>query len=84
MPLKTLSTEPMRPDTDSAAYKAGLARFAAHKIGDIFIGASPEAEAAGFTSHGDKYDFMKGYLRHLRQVHTDRNTNAIVKLERKE
>lgn len=84
MPLKTLPTEPMQPDTNSPAYKTGLAVFAAHKLGDIFRGASPEADAAGYTSHGDKYDFMKGYLRHLKQVHTDRNTNAIVKLETKE
>jgi hypothetical protein len=84
MPLPSKSTEPMRPDVESAAYKAGLARFAALKPGDKFLGASPEADAAGYTDHGDRFDFMAGYLRHLKQVTTDRReTNIIVKLERK-
>jgi hypothetical protein len=86
MPLKTLPTEPMKPDTDSAAYKAGLAKFAALKIGDDFQGAAPEAEAAGYTAHGERFDFIAGYLRHLGSVvcsRRHRNDRRIMKLERK-
>lgn len=85
MPLKTLPTEPMQPDTDSPAYKAGLARFARLKVGDHWMGASPEADAAGYTRHGDKFDFMAGYLRNLKSVATrSRIDHTIVELERKD
>lgn len=83
MPLKTLPTEPMKPDTDSPAYKAGLAKFAALKIGDQFRGASPEADDAGYTSHGDRFDFMAGYLQNLKSIATRCQTDlTIVALER--
>jgi len=65
-----------------AAYEAGEAAAKALKAGDIFTGASPAAEAAGYGSVKlERECFRDGYITHLRRpVRTEGDTDVIVSL----
>lgn len=52
--------------TPSTAYQQGNAAAARLKVGSVFQGAMPEADASGFERE-QRTDFIKGYLDAIRR-----------------
>lgn len=62
------------------AFDAGVNTAKGYKIGDVFLGATPEADRQGFgTDPLARTAFISGYIKNLcRPIVTTRDTNVLI------
>lgn len=61
-------------------YKAGVAKGASYKPGDVFLGAIPEAEKFGVATELERAVYLHGYLANLASPIVTTVDNVIISI----